>query len=259
MKNADKLPPETIPVLEEHIGVLVRALGTNLVGVYVHGSAAMGGFGPQQSDLDYLAVVSSALSARERQSLSHAFLALHATSGFRKGVEMSIVEERFAGKDFRYPTPYEFHMGSLEQLAHHGKPHMTEHADADLASFFTVTRERGVCVYGKEIAKVFAAIDRKYFLASNYEDVRNARETILNNPVYVILNLCRTLCTLKDGGVYSKIDGARRFLSQSNPHRALVERALLDYEGATTSGYEREESVLFAQTMLAEIEAQLRK
>src|SRR5258708_2417684 len=144
LKNADKLPRETLPVLEEHVGVLARA-----------------------------------------------FLGLHGKSGFKKGVEMSIVQARFAGADVRYPTPYEFHMGSLEQVAHHGKPHDREHVDADLASFFTVTRERGVCVYGKEIADVFAAIDRRYFLASNYEDVRRAREAIVNDPVYVVLNLCR--------------------------------------------------------------------
>lgn len=258
LQNIDRLPPETIPVLAEHVRTLARILGGKLVGVYVHGSAAMGGFNPAQSDLDYLGVVDGPLDARERRELSVAFLRLHGTSGFRKGVEMSIVEARFAGRVFRYPTPYEFHMGSLEQVRHHGEPHDHEHLDPDLASHFTVTRTRGVCVYGKPVADVFAAVPRQNFLQSNWLDISVARESIGRDPVYTILNLCRTAMGLRDGAVYSKVEGGEAFLESSSEFRALVETALSDYRHATVSPYDTSEALRFAEHMLAEIEIAMR-
>ena len=256
LKNTGRLPPETIPVLEEHLSLLQSNLGDKLIGVYVHGSAAMGGFTPHQSDLDYLAIVSSPLAPDERKRLSEGFLGLHGTSGFSKGVEMSIVEERFAGRDFRYPTPYEFHMGSLEQVRHHGEPHQKEYLDPDLASHFTIARERGVCVYGKNIDAVFARIDRKYFIRSNYEDVRIAPTLIEKDPVYTILNLCRTLYGLKKGEVLSKVEGAESYLADRSEYLSLVREALMNYQSGTTGSWDRAELQKFASAMLREIEEQ---
>jgi streptomycin 3"-adenylyltransferase len=254
LKNTTRLPRETLPVLEQHTNALHGILGDKLMGVYVHDSAAMGGFSPQQSDLDYLAVVAAPLDPSERRQLSEVFVSLHGKSGFRKGVEMSIVEARFAGNDFRFPTPYEFHMGTIEQLRHHGLPHHHEHCDPDLASFFTVVRKRGVCVFGRDIAEVFAPIDRKYFMRSNFEDLRSARDDILKDPVYVILNLCRTLAALDHDDVYSKIEGANLYLKERQEFRELVQTALGDYETDHASQYDLALSQQFAAAMLAEIE-----
>src|SRR5690348_4919159 len=62
MLNEDRLPPEVVPVLAQHVDALLRVFGEKLVGVYVHGSAAMGGFNTKTSDLDYLALTVEALS-----------------------------------------------------------------------------------------------------------------------------------------------------------------------------------------------------
>jgi hypothetical protein len=258
LKNTDRLPPDALPVLAQHVGALDRILGSKLVGVYVHGSAAMGGFNPLRSDLDYLAVVDRRLDARERTQLSAEFLALHGTSGFGKGVEMSIVEARFAGAQFRHPTPYEFHMGSLEQVRHHGRPHEHEHLDPDLASHFTVTRARGICVYGTDTADVFAPIDRRWFYESNYDDVKVAHESIRRDPVYTILNLCRTTCGTHDGAVYSKVEGAVKFLERAGPFESLVRAALDDYRTGATSAYNDIEGGRFVDATLAEIETLMR-
>jgi predicted nucleotidyltransferase len=257
LKDTERLPRQTLPVLEEHTNALHEILGDKLVGVYVHGSAALGGFTPQQSDLDYLAVVAKPLSANERARLSEVFLSLHGTSGFRKAVEMSIVEARFAGTDFRYPTPYEFHMGTLEQVERHGSPHRFEHRGPDLASHFTVVRERGVCVFGRVIAKVFTPVPRRDFFLSNLEDASNARDKILRDPIYVILNLCRTLFAVEDGNVYSKIEGARLYLRKQRELyelHELVRTALADYQSGGSSNYDPAKLQEFAIALLGEIE-----
>ncbi|MDQ1257951.1 MAG: hypothetical protein QG656_2559, partial [Candidatus Hydrogenedentes bacterium] len=120
LQNADKLPQQIGPLLHEHVCILLDALGAKLTGVYVHGSAAIGGFVFSQSDLDYLAIVAGPLAVEERRALADSFLEIYGRNTPAKGVEMSIVVERFAGKEFRYPTPYEFHMGTEEQVRFFG-------------------------------------------------------------------------------------------------------------------------------------------
>lgn len=257
LKNTKWLPREVLPILQQHANILVDILGLKLVGVYVHGSAAMGGFSPSQSDIDYLAIVSSPLSFDERAKLAEAFLRIYDISGFKKGIEMSIVEERFVGKDFVYPTPYEFHMGTKEQVVHHGKPHdQTGEADPDLASYFVVIQERGVSIYGKEISDVFGSIDRKYYWRSVQHDLKSASQGIYQDPVYHILNLCRTLYGLKNDSVYSKKEGAEFFLADSTrkDDEEVVRAALDTYQKGVSFSLSMSKVESFTKKLLSEIE-----
>jgi streptomycin 3"-adenylyltransferase len=145
-------------------------------------------------------------------------------------------------------------MGTLEQVERHGSPHRFEHRGPDLASHFTVVRERGVCVFGRDIAEVFASVPRRDFFLSNLEDARNARDQILRDPVYVILNLCRTLFAVEDGNVYSKIEGARLYLRKRRERHELVRTALGDYQSGGASNYDPAKLQEFANALLAEIE-----
>ena len=82
-------------------------LGDNLVGVYLHGSLAMGCFNPQKSDIDLIVVVNGLLPDVVKRAYMEMVAALSA-SGPAKGIEMSIVLQRVC-KPFVYPTPYELH------------------------------------------------------------------------------------------------------------------------------------------------------
>ena len=55
---------ELEPLLSEIRSTHLEILGGNLVGLYLHGSLALGGFNPRRSDVDYIAVV-QAPPARE--------------------------------------------------------------------------------------------------------------------------------------------------------------------------------------------------
>lgn len=216
LRNENLLPRAVKPLLEKHVALLVGVLGRKLTGVYVHGSAAMGGFSPDQSDVDYIALVSEPLSGAERSSLSDGFLAIFGEDAPANGVEMSIVVERFAGKEFRYPTPYEFHMGSQEQVRLHGRPHAGEMTDPDLAAHFTIIYRRGVCVYGRSIEEVFAAVPKQDYLASIGQDSAESYGNIFADsrggecvvPRYAVLNFCRVLGVIEADLVLSKVEGA---------------------------------------------------
>ena len=84
-------------------------------------------------------------------------------------------------------------------------PRLAVHGlDRDLAAHFTVTRAVGVPLWGAPAADVFAPVPAADYLDSIWYDVEGAEDDILENPVYVILNLCRVLAYLRDGAVLSK-------------------------------------------------------
>ena len=85
-------------------------LQDNLVGIYLHGSLAMGCFNPQKSDIDLIIVVNEHLS----DSIKKEYLDMvveHNTKAPKKGIEMSVVLRK-ACKPFIYPTPFELHFSA---------------------------------------------------------------------------------------------------------------------------------------------------
>lgn len=214
--NRHEIPEAIVEALEKHTAILIDALGQNLTGVYLHGSAAMGGFSFQQSDIDYVACVADPLRPSERQKLAKGFLGGYGEGVPAKGAEMSIVLERFAGPGFRYPTPYEFHFGTEEQIRQHAFPHEEEMVDTDLAAHFTIIKHRGICIYGKPIDEVFASVPRECYLDSIIADSEESYRNILSKtgegmcrvPAYAVLNFCRVLAYVEDCLITSKLEGS---------------------------------------------------
>lgn len=244
LNDTKKLPREIVPALEKHSQILLDPLGKKLTGIYVHGSAAMGGFTFKQSDFDYLAIISSSLTPEERQKLSKSFLEICGKDAPGNGIEMSIVVEKFAGSDFRYPTPYEFHMGTKEQVKFHGLPHKTEMTDPDLAAHFTITKQRGICVYGKPIDDIFMDIPKKYYLDSIAKDCEESFNNIQEKtgtekcivPKYAVLNFCRVLAFIKENLIVSKVEGAEWALKNlPEKYHFIISAALQEYRESDSS------------------------
>ncbi len=182
-------------------------LGERLVGLYLHGSLAMGCYSEHASDVDFLVVVSSVLSYEEQRALVDVLVDMDALFP-SKGVEMSVVLEEET-RHFRYPTPFLLHYSNLHKERYLSQPGYVcgGFEDPDLAAHFMITRERGQCLYGKPIMQVFGEVPRRYYLASILEDVSEAGNGIAENPVYFTLNLCRVLCYLMESRVCSKKEG----------------------------------------------------
>ncbi|WP_052343913.1 hypothetical protein [Kallotenue papyrolyticum] len=87
---------------------LVDLLASNLIGVYVHGSLAMGCFNPRRSrsDLDLLVISRARLGLDAKRALAELLLR---RSRAPRPIEMSVL----APGDFipwQYPTPFDFHI-----------------------------------------------------------------------------------------------------------------------------------------------------
>src|SRR3712207_2262445 len=82
---------------------LGRLLGANLVGIYLHGSLAMGCFNPRRSDIDLLVVTRRALRVETRRRAAELLLRCSLAP---RPIEISLLRERDL-RPWRYPTPYD--------------------------------------------------------------------------------------------------------------------------------------------------------
>jgi predicted nucleotidyltransferase len=219
---------------------VVNILGDNLTGIYLHGSLAMNCFNPARSDLDLLVITQEGLGETIRDI---AALVLE-TSGSPSELEISFLRESYL-HPWRYPTPFDFHFSetwrektALELAAERwqlwaGDPPPT---DPDLAAHITITRARGISLYGKPIADVFPEVPRADYLDSILADFDYAREQIAENPVYAVLNFCRIYSYVRDGRIDSKDEGGVWALDGLPDYRPLIQAALDAYRGEDVPG-----------------------
>lgn len=232
-------------------------LGDNLTGIYLHGSAAMGCFNEIKSDVDLLVVIRSDISAEVKRRYLDMVYELNKKAP-EKGIEMSIVKECVC-KPFVYPTPFELHFSIGHLNRYRSDPDVYAEkmngTDKDLAAHFTIIFHRGKTLYGKEIAKVFSEPDPEYYMDSIYSDIENARDDIVENPMYMTLNLCRALAYKKDRMILSKREGgewAQRFIC-SDEHKVLISAALNEYKTGNAMVFDRAAAQSFAEYMLEQI------
>lgn len=207
-------------------------IGSNLVGIYLHGSMAMGCFNEKKSDIDILIVVEEALTDRQKRSLMDVIVALN-DSAPAKGIEMSVVLKEHC-TNFVYPTPFDLHFSVMHLDWYRSNPAdyiaKMKGADPDLAAHFVIIKTRGMILYGQEIHEVFGEIPDEAYLDSIKRDVSEAKEDIASNPVYIILNLCRVLAFVQDHAVLSKKEGGDWGLENLNrKYQELIKEALHSY------------------------------
>ena len=233
-----------------------NVLKENLVGIYEHGSLAFGCFRWEVSDIDFLAVVKRPLAQREKEKLIGILLEW-TDQAPEKGFEMSVVLEGDV-KSIRYPTPFELHFSNVH--LERAQKDLTEYCrtmngtDRDLAAHCMVTRKRGRTVFGEPIETVFGKVPWPDYLDSIRYDIGNASEEILENPIYMTLNLCRVMAAVEEDKMLSKEQGGV-WGKEHLPERwkNLVQNALEAYRKGTTFCPDEDEAKAFAQEMVSKI------
>ena len=186
-----------------------RILKDNLIGIYVHGSIAFGCFRWDRSDIDFIVVTKETPSLQEKINLLEYLLNIDGRCP-PKGLEMSVVLERYC-MNFIYPTPFELHFSNTHKAACRTdlkKFCETMYGlDKDFAAHFTVIKEVGITVCGKEIDSVFGMVPKADYLDSIKSDVEDAAKQYDKDPAYLVINLCRVLAYSRDGILLSKDRG----------------------------------------------------
>lgn len=231
--------------------------GDNLTGIYLHGSAAMGCYNPNKSDIDLIVVVESDISDAQKTGFMNVVVRLNAVAP-KKGIEVSIVK-RCHCDPFVFPTPFELHFSPTHLQRYLDDPQRyiaTMHGvDADLAAHFTVINKYGVALCGKNIRDVFCEVPYDCYIAAVMSDIENAESDIFDQPVYVALNLCRTLAFVAEGLYLSKRDGGEWALrnKSTQEYSDIISAALNSYCSDAEPVIDKIRAKEFAKAMLSEI------
>lgn len=197
---------------ETVVWTLRHLLNEALVGVYVHGSAALGGWTPA-SDFDVLVTTDAA--AVDWQAVGQALLAALAPA---PEVELSVVSASSAAAP-QAPWPFLVHVDHRE-----GSVVTDDGAgDADLLMHYLVARHSGIVLTGPAPETVFGAVPRAAVLAYLQGELAWALENA--DQKYAVLNACRALAYCDDGLVLSKFAGGQWALAHQYDS-AVVEPAL---------------------------------
>lgn len=183
---------------------LTRVLGPALVGVYLHGSGALGGWSAERSDVDLLGVVARPLERRAKREISSRLNHPSLGSPTPAGLELSLVTAAVAADPPRRP-PFELHVSTgPSPQTHLGGP---ASADPDLLLHFAVCRRAGVIVAGPDPVEVFAEPPRSWLLERAAAELRWA---VRNGTfAYRVLTACRAWRYLEDDVLGAKVESGR--------------------------------------------------
>jgi len=186
---------------------LIEYLGSNLEGIYLHGSIALDSFNPGTSDLDIIVLLKNPIDIDLRFSLIRFFLDLSLKPS---PIEISLITLG-AVWPWQYPTPFELHSSEYwrsryeEQVQSSNKDFWSETpVDSDLACHITLINRCGICLWGTPIEQAFPVVPETDFRASILSDVDYAANALDTMPVYGILTLSRILSYLETGEILSK-------------------------------------------------------
>jgi streptomycin 3"-adenylyltransferase len=202
---------------------MAALLGSRLVGVYLHGSAVLGGFDVRRSDVDVLVVCKDPITATEQSAVADSLSEEHLPCPAR-GLELSIVTLKMTQCPGPEPA-YELHMTTASDDTKVIDSHQ-HRGDPDLVLHFAVCRTAGRLLGpGLPVADVFGPLSEDLVLAQLSTELRWSAKHFLNE--YAVLNACRAWRFAVDGAIVSKIDGGRWALEHAaDADHALIEHAL---------------------------------
>ncbi|MNO30525.1 Streptomycin 3''-adenylyltransferase [compost metagenome] len=245
-------------IFERLTAIFSEELEADLAGIYLHGSLAMGCFNPAGSDIDILVVIRTKLPRAGAVRIGRKLLSL--SDDMANGLEISVVREDVLTPVI-YPTPCELHFSDYHRERYRADEDYVcgGYEDKDLASQIAVAYYRGRTLYGKPLAVHYPPVDHSVYLSSILHDIADAATDILENPMYMTLNLCRVLYYIRVGQISSKREGGEwGIASLPLESRELVQVFLNQYNGVSEDRQiQSGQLAAFAEYMLDEINREL--
>jgi len=220
--------------LDHVVDLVRRVLGTDVVGVWLYGSAVIGGLQPS-SDLDVFVLSRRPTEPADRRALVDGLLPIsgaRAATGPARPIELTVVVQSEV-RPWRYPPTMDFSYGEwLRADFERGDPPPTAGPNADLAILTTIVRRDGRSLLGPPPAEAFDAVPHADVRRASLEVIPGLLADLGSDTGNVILTLARIWVTLATGEIWSK-EGAADWVLARLPeeHRAVLARARAIYLG----------------------------
>uniref|UniRef100_UPI0031D2DB32 aminoglycoside adenylyltransferase family protein n=1 Tax=Streptomyces hawaiiensis TaxID=67305 RepID=UPI0031D2DB32 len=225
---------------QPHTGHLVRLLratfGDSLLGVYLHGSAALGGLRPH-SDVDVLAVVREPTGHEQRRLLVEELLKVSGVGEGLRPVELTVVAQDGV-RPWRYPPVCDFLYGEwLREDFERGRT-PAPGPNPDLAPVLTMVLLADAPLLGPGPAELLDPVPAADLRRAIVAGVPELMEELATDTRNVLLTLARVWSTLDTGGIRSK-DAAAAWATARLPaeHRPVLARARAVYLGEEDEGW----------------------
>ncbi|MFQ3579018.1 MAG: aminoglycoside adenylyltransferase domain-containing protein [Bacteroidales bacterium] len=228
--------------IEEQINLVIEKtvflIEDTVVGIYLHGSFAMGCFNPNMSDIDLLIVTQRQLLTEEKKNLINMLVEM--------SIKPSPIEATFVSLNqltpWQHPCPFDLYYSErkrfdyISQIEDGSWQKWNDEVKKDyfLASYITSCKHKGICLWGETSENILPEVPVEDYADSmlhNFDDSASAANT---NPVYYILNACRIMAFLSVGMVCSKVEAADWAISRIPLKlRPILIKALDFYTGKT--------------------------
>jgi len=235
----------------------LQILQDKLEGIYLHGSLAEGCFLWERSDIDFLVVARRPLTVEEKVGLVETLYALTPEAP-PEGFEMSVILKQYC-RNIPCPIPFEIHYSARYRRDYErdarGFCQRMHGEDLDLTTHILNLSQSGLTILGPDIPRLFDQVKKEDALRAIRADVADAREHLHENPVYYVLNLCRSLAYLRQDVALSKKEGGEWALRNLNPdHQRVIQAALNAYGTGLGMFYDEREADEFCCDALKELQ-----
>ena len=184
---------------------LVGTLGTDLVGVYFVGSVVLGGYVHGESDIDIVAVATSALTRAQKEAVAAAVVDETPACPAR-GLELTLYRSEVVASP---PDGADFEVNA------NGGPRMVTavHLDARLEPGFWYVLDRaiahrfGLAITGPPARSIVADVPRTTLLGA-MEESMGWHRAYEKATLYSVLNACRAWRFAEEDVLASKLEGA---------------------------------------------------
>jgi len=219
---------------------LGEALPDNLLAVYLHGSAVLGGYRSDRSDLDVLVLTPRALGDQDSDAVQDSLIDVAYPA---KGLEMTILTKAEAAKPDAHAPRFQLHL-TVDGLA--GMTRLVDgrdrEGDRDLVLHFAVCRAAGLALVGPPPRETLASIPEEEVRQAMLDEIAWAATA---PPEYLVLTSARAWLFAATGRLASKID-AGGWATDRYASPAVI-RAALAVQRGRTAGVDPVASVEFAR------------
>ena len=215
---------------------LQQRLGENILGIYLNGSLAAGGFNPERSDIDILVLTAQELTGEVKRDIITLLLRISRMPG---PLEVYFLVEKVL-HPIQQPLPVSLYYDEKEREHYQLEIHKdyrdywstaTQYT-SDLTIYLTTLHQYGICLYGQSIAEAIPTIPADIIRKALITNLQGARDQRLRDPINFVLNASRTIAYLHDGNMLSKGAGGIWALTHlPEQFHPLIQQALAVYQG----------------------------